>query len=509
MKRILSVLLIVSMVFSMMSSITIVSAETDSSFSDVLGTNAAWANEYIEKMVTQNILAGVGDGKFEPSNPLTREQFAKLLVLAVPKEDKGIKIEFTDVVKGQWYEEYVKKAVATGVIKGKDDGKFGVSENIKRCDMALGMARLDKTDEELKAYEEKIPATVEDKEDIPDYAKGAMGYCYENKIICGNDEGKFNPQGKTTRAEMAKVICVYVENQKSDVTDETSKEETTTEPPVTDEDIRKRDPDATNLIFNNRHFDVSDADGPAYVIYSNKGYNKASIDIKLSKLEINNIRKSDGKFLNAYLFLGMNIYDSEGNWVNCFDSGIGWTGKKGGWHLFYYLYSTESEDTYRWYESNVILDSTHDYRIILDSSQKNGKSTLYALDLNTNEIVDSVEFESQYSIKTGSNTSYIQDYAFDYPEEVKFDTSGRYSEDDFEEITLYNTDENIYMKNIIVENAKIYKRGEEYDWTMEHTKYRTLWPSKTNTKIDYPVVKIWIKKQDNSFVIDIDMNRKK
>ena len=170
MKKIVSIILMLAMVLSCISAVTIVSAK-ESSFTDVIGTKDEWANDYIEKMVEKKILDGVGGGKFEPEGLLTREQFAKVLVAAIPQENKGITAEFDDVVPGQWYEEYIKKAVASGIVKGKGDGKFGVGENIKRCDMALGIARLDKTDEELKAYEDKIPDSVGDKDTIPEYAK--------------------------------------------------------------------------------------------------------------------------------------------------------------------------------------------------------------------------------------------------------------------------------------------------------------------------------------------------
>ena len=89
-------ILAVAMVFTMVSTTALVSAK-ESSFNDVVGTASEWANEYIEKMVEKGILDGVGGGKFEPSALLTREQFAKVLVAGIPKEDKGITAEFDDV----------------------------------------------------------------------------------------------------------------------------------------------------------------------------------------------------------------------------------------------------------------------------------------------------------------------------------------------------------------------------------------------------------------------------
>lgn len=94
MKRILTMILAVAMIFTMVSTTALVSAK-ESSFTDVIGTKDEWANDYIEKMVEKKILDGVGGGKFEPEGLLTREQFAKVLVAAVPQEDKGITAELT------------------------------------------------------------------------------------------------------------------------------------------------------------------------------------------------------------------------------------------------------------------------------------------------------------------------------------------------------------------------------------------------------------------------------
>ncbi len=235
MKRVMALVLAIIMILGCVSTILFATANAkESSFTDVLGTVSEWANVFIEKMVDRGILDGIGGGKFNPEGLLTREQFAKVLVLGIPKEDKGITAEFSDVVSGSWYEEFVEKAVATGIMKGYSKEEFGVSHSIKRCDMALGIARLDKTDEELKAYADKIPATVEDRDEIPEYAKGAMGYCYEKGIFSGDGEGNFKPFDNTTRAQIAKVICVYIENMKSETT-----EEITTE---TSEEVTKEKP---------------------------------------------------------------------------------------------------------------------------------------------------------------------------------------------------------------------------------------------------------------------------
>lgn len=265
-------------------------------------------------------------------------------------------------------------------------------------------------------------------------------------------------------------------------------------------------PDMTNLTYSNGSGKMSDTDGPAYVVYSKIGYNRASVDIKVSEIELNNVRKSDGRFVNAYMFLGMDVFDENNNWVNCFDTGLCYSGVNGGWHIFYNLYATVSESTAHWYESDIILNSSHDYRLILDSSEQNGKATMTVFDLTTNKVADSVEMESAYTLKDGSNTSCLQNYALDYPDDVKFDTHGNRSEDDFVEITLYNTDEEIYMKNLTIMDAKISNNQSEFTWSQTQTQNRSMWPDQ-NVAFDYEVVKVWKNSFDSSFTLSLDMNR--
>ena len=48
-----------------------VSTNTTPTFSDVRGTNAAWAEGYIESCVAQGIISGVGGGRFSPNGNVT------------------------------------------------------------------------------------------------------------------------------------------------------------------------------------------------------------------------------------------------------------------------------------------------------------------------------------------------------------------------------------------------------------------------------------------------------
>lgn len=269
----------------------------------------------------------------------------------------------------------------------------------------------------------------------------------------------------------------------------------------------------TNLTYTNigdrtnGHL-MGDIDGPAYCVYAYIGNNKASFEVNLTTIELNTIRSSDNYFINAYLFLGCDIYDpATGYWVNAIDAGLAFMGGNSGWHLFHSLYSVpEGYTGSKWYESNKKLDASHRYRLELDASVQNGTATLSVYDISdNNKIFDSVTFPMRYALKNGENIRFYQDYALDYPENVRKDTSGK-TTNDWEEITLYNTDQGLYMKNVEISYVKISNTTGEHEWTNEYTAERGIWPDKKNAKINYELAKI-ITMFDHTTQINFNLNR--
>lgn len=259
----------------------------------------------------------------------------------------------------------------------------------------------------------------------------------------------------------------------------------------------------TNLTYDNAGGKMGDNDGPAYCAYSKIGYNSASLDILLSELQMNVFRESDLLPLTAYIFLGMDVYDDNGAWINCFDAGLGYNTGKQKWVLFFNIYDAPPTQN-KWYMSGKYLDDTHDYRITLDTDKDPGWATLAVYDLTDGgREYDSVTFQTRGTKTDGSNTAFYQDYALDFPDNVKYNTSGKPVKNNWQEITLYNTDENVYMKNLKIVGAKL--NGEP--WTAEKTQNRAVWPDCSMSKINYPVVRVSHASFDTELQIDFDMNR--
>lgn len=164
----------------------------------------AWASEAISVLADKNIIVGDGKGKFNPDKTVKREEFVKMVILALGLNERAEKTTFNDVRDDEWYYEYVQGAVYYNIISGMSDGRFGVGENIKRADVAVILERL------LKMYGKEY--SVKDIA-YSDVLKDKYGYAYESiykvaesKLMSGTSETTFEPGRGITRAETAVVI---------------------------------------------------------------------------------------------------------------------------------------------------------------------------------------------------------------------------------------------------------------------------------------------------------------
>lgn len=168
-------------------------------FSDI---NEHWARQTIENMAKQNIVSGVGDGKFEPDREITRAEFCTIVCRAFEIDNSDADNVFKDVESESWYKKYVNAAAKAGIVKGAD-GYFRPDDNINREEMASIMMNILK----YKNYElNNSKATLfADEDEISDWAKKAVEKLSGLGLLKGKDDG-FKPKDNATRAEAATVI---------------------------------------------------------------------------------------------------------------------------------------------------------------------------------------------------------------------------------------------------------------------------------------------------------------
>lgn len=166
--------------------------------------NAQWAKEAIINLYQREIINGVGENKFAPSDNVTREQFIVMIMRAFNIEANAEENYFEDAVSGAYYEKYVNTAKKLGIVNGIDDKNFGVGRSLSRQDLAVMVKNI----AEKNSMNINGEASVEfaDGNEISDYAKEAVDTLTKAKIINGFTDNTFRPKESCTRAQAAKII---------------------------------------------------------------------------------------------------------------------------------------------------------------------------------------------------------------------------------------------------------------------------------------------------------------
>lgn len=163
-----------------------------------------WAKNYIETLAKAGVINGKREGIFDPESSVTREEFTKMLVLALELPAAETEAGFSDAEADAWYTPYVNAAVEKGLLQGYDNGTIGIGASITREEAATLIARAADY-----AGCEIIPSealTFEDALEISEFAADAVRACQGAKIIQGNEQNQFLPRNPITRAECAKMI---------------------------------------------------------------------------------------------------------------------------------------------------------------------------------------------------------------------------------------------------------------------------------------------------------------
>ncbi len=112
--------------------------EMNNSFADMANH---WAQADVELLANKLVVEGVGDNRFEGDRPITRSEFAALLVRALGLDPVTANGRYNDVASGAWYADDVAAAAAAGLINGYEDGSFRPDRQIKREEQAAMLIR--------------------------------------------------------------------------------------------------------------------------------------------------------------------------------------------------------------------------------------------------------------------------------------------------------------------------------------------------------------------------------
>lgn len=136
-------------------------------FADI---NGHWAAPFIAAIAQQNWVSGFADGRFRPDQPMTRAEYAVLLVNAFHPQPIRSPREFFDVPPGHWAAAAIAQAYQSGFLSGFPDGAFAPHHPMVRVQAWTSL--VSGLELEPSAVTAADPlAAFSDAGQIPDYAR--------------------------------------------------------------------------------------------------------------------------------------------------------------------------------------------------------------------------------------------------------------------------------------------------------------------------------------------------
>ncbi|CAH1195699.1 hypothetical protein PAECIP111892_02089 [Paenibacillus auburnensis] len=173
-------------------------------FTDI---GSSWAKSQIQTLAGKFILNGTSANTFSPKNPVTRAEFASMLVTAIGLDKATTTNAFTDIKGSEWYAQDVNAAYQAGLITGYDGG-FRPKDEITRQDLTVMLARAVKL-LDIKFTSGTASVPYGDAAAFSSYAKDSIQAVSDAGLMQGeSQQGQFifHPALPTTREAAAKVL---------------------------------------------------------------------------------------------------------------------------------------------------------------------------------------------------------------------------------------------------------------------------------------------------------------
>ncbi|MEO0455940.1 MAG: S-layer homology domain-containing protein [Cyanobacteria bacterium P01_A01_bin.114] len=163
-----------------------------------------WASDFIEQLSAKNIISGFGDGRFQPDSPMTRAQFAALVVKAYQPKLQRLSVGFRDVPPDFWAAGAIETAYRAKFLSGFPDLTFAPDHPVLKLQVLLALVSgLDLG----QSAASDLLNRYRDRHRIPTYAQGAIATATQLGLVFNYpDLRELHPTRIASRAEVAAMV---------------------------------------------------------------------------------------------------------------------------------------------------------------------------------------------------------------------------------------------------------------------------------------------------------------
>jgi len=172
---------------------------------------ADWFYEQVRDVFEKSLMVGTGDVRFTPRGRVTRAMAVQVIYnhRGQPDVSERSPPPFTDVAEDAWYFDAVTWAWGNGVVRGFADGTFAPRTYITRAHLVVLLNNYAQN-MFLELPQQRDSQPFVDDIDIRNYAKEAIDRFFRAMVINGRADGRFDPNGNATRAELATMLSQFV-----------------------------------------------------------------------------------------------------------------------------------------------------------------------------------------------------------------------------------------------------------------------------------------------------------
>jgi len=173
-------------------------------FTDVSKTD--WYYEAVKYVYANDLMYGTSAERFGPSTILTRAMVVTILYRHAGSPNvSAIANPFNDVAAGLWYTDAVKWAANNGVVAGYGNGKFGPNDPVTKEQLAAIIYRVQRAEGEIPPST-GAAKNFSDATSVTSWAKEAVNTLNKQGIFSDMPGNVFGPQTASNRAEVASVL---------------------------------------------------------------------------------------------------------------------------------------------------------------------------------------------------------------------------------------------------------------------------------------------------------------
>ena len=174
---------------------------------------ADWYHDGVHFCLENGLMVGYSGAAFRPDAGTTRAMLVVMLWRLNGSPVVNYAMDFEDIRPDAWYAEAVRWAASEGIVRGYGNGKFGPSDTLSREQMAAILWRYAK----YKGYDVSVGESTnilsyDDVSALSQYAIGAMQWACGSGMVTGKaqDGGMvLEPKGGATRAQMATMLMRF------------------------------------------------------------------------------------------------------------------------------------------------------------------------------------------------------------------------------------------------------------------------------------------------------------